>query len=62
MPLPDAVARESMIDHRMKDIRIDLSPEDKAKLISLTERYSCADLMVVVKEAAMCPVRELTTE
>jgi len=28
----------------------------------MTDRYSCADLGAVVKEAAMCCVRELSSE
>jgi spastin len=62
MPLPDELARESLIFHRLKDAKIELSAIDIAQLLKMTEGYSCSDLQAVVKEAAMVPVRELTTE
>lgn len=31
-------------------------------VVQMTEGYSCSDLQAVIKEAAMSPVRELTTE
>ena len=39
-----------------------MTPTDTCQLLKLTEGYSCSDLQAVVKEAAMNPVRELTTE
>lgn len=62
MPLPDELARESLIFHRLKDAKIELTAIDIAQLLKMTEGYSCSDLQAVVKEAAMIPVRELTTE
>ena len=44
MPLPDGVAREAMIQYKMKDVKLDMSDEDKQKLTEMTEGYSCADL------------------
>jgi spastin len=62
MPLPDAPAREALIECKIKQVRVELSETDKAILIQMTERYSFADLNGVIKEAAMCSVRELTSE
>lgn len=62
MPLPDEPAREALIFHKLKDAKIELTPTDTNQLLKLTEGYSCSDLQAVVKEAAMTPVRELTTE
>lgn len=62
MPLPDEPARESLIFHKLKDEQLELSEIEKAQILRLTEGYSCSDLNSVVKEAAMGPVRELTTE
>ena len=42
--------------------RLEISEIEKAQILRLTEGYSCSDLNSVVKEAAMGPVRELTTE
>ena len=62
MPLPDETARAAMIEARMKDVNVVLTDEERQQILTATERYSCADLQVLVKEAAMCPVRELTQE
>ena len=62
MPLPDAPAREALIEGKIKQVNVELSATDKAMLIQMTERYSFADLNGVIKEAAMCSVRELTSE
>lgn len=39
-----------------------LSEEEFEKLIDLTEGYSNADLVSVVHETAMIPIREIPTE
>lgn len=62
MPLPDEPARESLIFHKLKDERLEISEIEKAQILRLTDGYSCSDLNSVVKEAAMGPVRELTTD
>ena len=62
MPLPDSVAREAMVRYKLKEVNSELSEEDWTKLSKMTEGYSCADLNAVVKEAAMVPLRELTSE
>lgn len=63
MPLPDSEARKALIEGKLqKDVRSDLTEEQWATLLSLTEGYSCADLQFIVKEAAMAPIREMPTE
>lgn len=62
LPLPDPIAREALIFHKLKDARIEVTPEDTQHIMKMTEGYSCSDLQAVVKEAAMFPVRELSTE
>jgi spastin len=60
MPLPDEPAREALIFHKLKEAKVELDLLEKAQLLKSTEGYSCSDLMAVVKEAAMQPLRELT--
>lgn len=62
IPLPDAEAREALINHKLKDVHKNLSEEDMKKLIQMTEGYSGADIAALVQEAAMNPVREIPTE
>jgi SpoVK/Ycf46/Vps4 family AAA+-type ATPase len=63
MPLPDREARKALIDHKLQESKKDLSEEDMEKVYSeVTDGYSCADLAAFVKETAMAPVRELTSE
>ena len=44
MPLPDAEARKAFLEHKLKDAKSDLTEDDIAALMQLTEGYSCADL------------------
>ena len=63
MPLPDKEARKALIDHKLQESKKDLSEEDMEKVYSeVTDGYSCADIGAFVKETAMAPVRELTSE
>jgi len=62
MPLPDDPAREALIFDKLQDAKVEISLVERAQLLRLTEGYSCSDLMAVVKEAAMQPLRELTQE
>jgi len=62
MPLPDVPARQALIDHKLKDANKDISEDDAKEIHVLTEGFSCADLDSLIKEAAMLPVRELTSE
>ena len=62
MPLPDSIAREAMIRYKLKEVNFQMSDADWTRLNQITEGYSCADLNAVVKEAAMVPLRELSSE
>lgn len=44
MPLPDAIAREAMLRHKMKEVRYEINDEEWITLNAKTEGYSCADL------------------
>ena len=62
LPLPDDPARRAIIEYKLKDANKNLSEEDMNTVVAETAGYSCADLNFVVKEAAMIPMRELSTE
>jgi SpoVK/Ycf46/Vps4 family AAA+-type ATPase len=63
MPLPDKPARKALIDHKLKDAKKDLSEEEMDRVYTeILDGYSCADINAYVKEAAMAPVRELSSE
>ena len=62
LPLPDDPARRAIIEYKLKDANHGLSEEEMVTLVGETQGYSCADLNFVVKEAAMIPMRELSTE
>jgi SpoVK/Ycf46/Vps4 family AAA+-type ATPase len=63
MPLPDAEARQALIEYKLKSgAKYEIEAEEMAKLMDLSEGYSCADLNFIVKEAAMTPIREMATE
>jgi SpoVK/Ycf46/Vps4 family AAA+-type ATPase len=63
MPLPDEPAREALVEHKLKDANKSYSEDDfKTMVNEITVGYSCADLNAFVKEAAMAPIREMTTE
>lgn len=63
VPLPDSAARSSLLSHLLPSsggsIRVSLSEQDRARIISESERYSCSDIVALSKEASMGPVREL---
>ena len=62
MPLPDVPAREALVEHKLKDANKAYSEDEFKEMLAITEGYSCADLNAFVKEAAMAPIREMTTE
>ena len=61
IPLPDPVARRTLIDRLMLSLSDSLSEEDRDTIVALTEGYSGSDLKALCAEAAMGPVRELGT-
>ena len=62
MPLPDAEAIKAFLTYKLKDANYSLSDEEMETLLQLCNGYSCADLNMVVKEAAMIPLREIPSE
>ncbi|CDW76465.1 atpases of the aaa+ class [Stylonychia lemnae] len=63
LPLPDGPARKSMIEKKFLALsQHSLSEEDIEKIVELSQGYSSADLVSVIKEVAMMPIREISTE
>ncbi|EXJ73670.1 adenosinetriphosphatase [Cladophialophora psammophila CBS 110553] len=59
IPLPEAETRETQIRTLLGHQKHDLSPEDIARLVELTEGYSGSDITALAKDAAMGPLRHL---
>ena len=59
---PDESARHALILLCLSDVKHSLSKKDLTKLAQLTNHYSGSDLTQLAKEAALAPLRELTTE
>ena len=57
IPLPDLEARLVIIKNLLKDIKIEMSPEDLNSVAEQTEGFSGADMANLCKEAAMGPLR-----
>jgi len=52
-----------MIQKKFLEVsRHDLSEEDIERVVQLSEGYSSADLITVIREVAMLPIREIATE
>lgn len=52
-----------MIENKfLKVSRNTLTEEDIAKIVEMTEGYSNADLITLIKEVAMMPIRDIPTE
>ncbi len=63
LPLPDSVARKAMIEKQfITPIKNTLTPEEVDRVVELTQGYSSADLITLIREVAMMPVREIPTE
>lgn len=63
LPLPDPAARKGLLVHILKKgTHYKLSEEEVLAVATYLEGYSAADIMALVKEAVMIPVRELSTE
>ena len=59
IPLPDAAARQALVDHLLKGQRRSTTQSDMIRLTKETEGYSASDLRAVCNHAAMAPIREL---
>jgi SpoVK/Ycf46/Vps4 family AAA+-type ATPase len=66
VPLPDTEARRGLIMHMLSKDRAagrsgPLSADGLDRVVHATQGYSCSDLTAVVKEAAMGPIREMSS-
>ena len=59
---PDEESRKKLIEKSLSETRHSLSKTDLKKLSVATKNYSGSDLVQLAKEAALAPLRELTTE
>ncbi|TRY73127.1 hypothetical protein TCAL_02527 [Tigriopus californicus] len=57
--LPDAMARATMFKIHLGDTKTDLTEADFRQLGHQSERYSGADIQIVVRDALMQPVRKV---
>lgn len=62
IPMPDAAVRHVLLTKTLSGARHALSTEDVDAFVSCTDGYSCSDLVALVREAAMGPVRSLPNE
>ena len=53
IPLPDAPAREAIIESKISKINHEIDEEGMKTILEITEGYSCADMQALIKEAAM---------
>ena len=61
IPLPEEAARRRMFEFHVGDTPNQLSSRDFQQLARKTDRYSGADIGVVVREALMMPIRKVQT-
>lgn len=59
--LPDPEARLGSIERLIKQVKYKLSDKELKHLTTLTKGYSFADITAVVKDAAMGPIRDLSS-
>ena len=57
--LPEAQARMNMFTLHLGDTKTTLEEEDFRKLGTIAERYSGADIQIVVRDALMQPIRRV---
>lgn len=60
IPLPNDVARKSMINTHLKDYRMEITDEEIEKVLKLTEGYSGADMKSLCTDVCLNPLREIT--
>ena len=58
---PDEDSRRKILEKNLSDTRHSLTKTDLKKLAVATKNYSGSDLFQLAKEAALAPLRELTT-
>lgn len=57
IPMPDADARRSLLQHLLTGQPAKLSAADLERVVSATENYSASDLAALCREAAIIPLR-----
>jgi SpoVK/Ycf46/Vps4 family AAA+-type ATPase len=62
IPLPNDIARESLLRHLLKQNVHILTDDDIEDIVKKTDGYSGSDLDGLCREAAMAPLREKTSE
>jgi SpoVK/Ycf46/Vps4 family AAA+-type ATPase len=62
MPLPDIKARLAMLNSKIPSMKNSINPDDMQVMATQTEGYSMADMVTLIKEIAMTPVREIPTD
>ena len=62
MPLPDIKARLAMLNSKIPSMKNSITPDDMQVMATQTEGYSMADMVTLIKEIAMTPVREIPTD
>lgn len=62
IPLPDAEARKYILESKLDKVNNMIDDAGKEEIVKMTDGYSCADMQAMIREAAMMPVRELTSE
>lgn len=58
IPLPDPETRRSLVEIMLKKAANDVTEDEMAKTVEMTDGYSCADITTLLRESAMVPLRE----
>lgn len=59
--MPDADTRRALVSQLLSKHGSPLSSKEISKVVSMTEGYTCSDLSNLAKDAALAPVREIST-
>jgi len=59
--MPDTETRGALVSALMMKNGTPLSPKDMEKVASMTQGYTCSDLTNLARDAAMAPLREIST-
>jgi spastin len=59
IPLPDATARNSLLQKLLKSVACDLKPREFDTLVHKTEGFSAADISALASDIALHPIRDL---
>ena len=62
MHWPDIKARLAMFNSKVTSMKNSFTQDDMQVMAAQSEGYSMADMVALIKEMAMMPVREIPTE